>query len=98
MNTNYYQEHWNDMIHDYSKTSIEWLKAEFYWRVMCFLDKHQPDELMREDFRLNCERIYEEVEWLKTHVTYYDLYNWKELQEILEAWNDLYLNDLDEDE
>jgi hypothetical protein len=29
---------------------------------MCFLDKHQPDELMRETFRANCERIYDEVE------------------------------------
>lgn len=94
MNTNYYQEHWNDMIHDYSKTSIEWLKAEFYWRVMCFLDKHQPDELMREEFRLNCERIYEEIPGLATVIPYYDLYNSNDMQDILQDRNDLYPNEL----
>ena len=92
---NWYVEHWNEVLHDYAKTSQEWLVAEYYWRVMCYLEKHNPSELMREDFRLNCERIYEEIPGLKVIKSYYDLYNSHELQEILEAWNDLYLNDED---
>lgn len=85
-----------DRMHDYAWEYRRGLMHEFYWRVMCFLDKHEPDTLMREDFRANCERIYEEIPDLKIYYTYNDLYNSHELQEILEAWNDLYLNDLDE--
>ena len=59
---------------------------------MCYLENHTPDDLMREDFRLNCERIYDEMPQLHTYKSYYDLYNSSELQEILEARNDLYLD------
>lgn len=95
---NWYVEHWNEVLHDYAKTSQEGLVAEYYWRVMCYLEKHNPSELMREDFRLNCERIYEEIPGLKVIKSYYDLYNSHELQEILEAWNDLFIDELDNDE
>ena len=92
---NRYQEHWNEVLHDYAKTSQEGLVAEYYWRVMCYLEKHEPETLMREDFRLNCERIYEEIPGLKVIKSYYDLYNSKEMQDILQDRNDLYSNDED---
>ena len=84
-----------DHMHDYAWEYRRGLQSEFFRRVMCFLDKHEPDTLMREDFRLNCERIFNEIPELDKYYTYYDLYNSHELQEILEAWNNLYPNDKD---
>lgn len=92
---NWYVEHWNEVLHDYAKTSQEGLVAEYYWRVMCYLEKHNPSELMREDFRLNCERIYNEIPGLATVIPYYDLYNSGDMQDILQDRNDLYPNDED---
>lgn len=93
-----YHKHWNEVLNDYAKTSQEGLVAEYYWRVMRYLENHTPDDLMREDFRLNCERIYDEMPQLHSHKFYYDLYNSRELQEILEARNNLFLDELDNNE
>lgn len=68
-------------------------------QVMDYLEDKEPDMLMREEFRLNCERIFEKDKELyeKAGLTYYDLYNSHDMQEILENRNNLFLNELDND-
>lgn len=75
------------------------MEGHYYMQVMDYLEDKKPDELMRETFRLNCERIFEKDKELyeKAWLNYYWLYNSHELQEILEERNSLYPND-DEDE
>ena len=69
-------------------------------QVMDYLEDKEPDMLMCEEFRLNCERIFEKDKELydKAGLTYYNLYNLHEMQEILENRNNLFLNELDKDE
>jgi hypothetical protein len=76
------------------------MEALFYMQVMDYLEDKKPDELMREEFRLNCERIFEKDKELydKAGLTYYDLYNSHDMQEILENRNNLFLNELDKND
>jgi len=71
------------------------MEALFYMQVMDYLEDKEPDMLMREEFRLNCERIFNNNKELydKAGLTYYDLYNSHEMQEILENRNNLFLKD-----
>ena len=75
------------------------MEGYYYMQVMDYLEDKRPDELMRETFRLNCERIFEKDKELyeKAWLNYYWLYNSHELQEILEERNNLFLNELDND-
>lgn len=78
---------------------VAWMKAIFYLDIIEFLEYQNPKELMRETLRAKCEEIYETHKEIYEllEISYYDLYNDKQLQEILEAWNDLHIND-DEDD
>ena len=71
------------------------MEGYFYMQVMDYLEDKEPDMLMREEFRLNCERIFEKDKELyeKAWLNYYWLYNSRELQEILEERNNLHSND-----
>ena len=75
------------------------MEGYYYMQVMDYLQWQRPDELMRETFRANCERIYEKDKELyeKAWLNYYGLYNWRDLQQMLEEWNDLYSNNDDDD-
>lgn len=77
-----------------------WLEWKFYWQVMTYLNHHRPDELMREEFRANCEAIYEkdEAEYKAYNITYDSLYNSHEMQSILEKWNDCFILPEDEEQ
>ena len=78
---------------------VAWMKAIFYLDIIEFLEYQNPKELMRETLRAKCEEIYENHKEIydMLEISYYDLYNDKQLQEILEARNDLHIND-DEDD
>jgi len=78
----------------------EWLKWKFYWQVMTYLNNHRPNELMREDFRVNCEAIYEKdrAEYEAFNISFDDLFwNKSDMQSILEKWNDCFMLEDEED-
>ena len=97
-----YKEHRKEMKKDYLSEWKDWLKSRFLYLVMEYLDDKTPDTLMRDDFNAQLEYIYQHdhvfytVVWLK----FEDLRDSREVQWILEAWNDLYLdtNEPDNDE
>ena len=95
-----YKEEWRYAHRDFHSNFVSWMEALFYMQVMDYLEDKEPDMLMREEFRLNCERIFEKDKELyeKAGLTYYDLYNSHDMQEILENRNNLFLNELDNDE
>ena len=90
---------WYDLHKRLRDDYVLWMRAIFYLDVMEFLKYQKPKELMRETFRAKCEEIYDTHKEIydMLEITYKDLYDDKQLYEILEAWNDL-PNDDDEDE
>ena len=94
------QEAWRDDKKDRLSLWRHWLEWRFYYLVMEYLDNKRPDELLRDEFNAQLEYIYEhdkvfyEVAWIK----YDDLVKSHYLQKILEDWNDLFLNELDNNE
>ena len=85
----------NETKRSYKRNFFHWAEALFYYRVMEYLDWHEPRELLREEFRMNCQRIYDEDKELyeRAWLTYEYLYwndDW-ELHEILEARADCFL-------
>lgn len=89
------KEAWRYAHRDFRSNFVSWMEALFYVQVMDYLEDKQPDMLMREEFRLNCECIFNDNKELydEAGLTYYDLYNSREMQEVLENRNNLYLKD-----
>ena len=94
------QEAWRDDKKDRLSLWRHWLEWRFYYLVMEYLDEKRPDELLKEEFKTHCMYIYEhdvhlyKVVWIK----FEDLMDSHYLQKILEDWNDLFLNELDEND
>lgn len=90
-----YKEEWRYAHRDFHSNFVSWMEALFYMQVMDYLEDKEPDMLMREEFRLNCERIFEKDKELyeKAWLNYYWLYNSHELQDILEERNNLHYHD-----
>ena len=89
------KEAWRYAHRDFYAGFSNWMEHYFYMQVMDYLEDKEPDMLMREEFRLNCERIFEKDKELyeKAKLSYYDLYNSHEMQEVLENRNNLFLKD-----
>lgn len=91
----------NTRLEEFRQDYKNWLASIFFFKVMNYLSGHRPDELDRDTFRLNCERIYNEDKdkYDKfVSLTYYNLFNDPKMQEILELWNDAFKSYWEEDD
>lgn len=84
-----YAERYQNLQEENYQTYEEWLKAEFYNRVMNYLSDYNPRELMREEYLYNIEKIYKDMktEYKRFDFTYEELAEGSEMNWILELWN-----------
>ena len=89
------RDYFNSQQEYYLQDVKSWLKAWYYFTVMDYLKWHTPLDLEKEIFLVNVEKFYNmyiqkcidsNVVWMPRK----EALEWKELQEILERWNDVY--------
>lgn len=95
---NYKYEAWDkryDLEKWFHDDYVLWMRALFYGDLMDYLKYKNPGELTLVEFRAKCEQIYEDHKsvYELLEISYKDLYDDKQLYEILEAWDDLHSND-----
>lgn len=79
----------------YLENVKSWLLAWYYYTVMDYLSGENPRDLMRDVFLANIERFYNiYVQHCIDHnvvaIPRKEAFEGKEMQEILERWNDVY--------
>ena len=89
---NVYWKQWQERLESYAEEYQKWLRAEFYRRVMDYLTDKQPDELLRDDYNANIENIYNKIKEEEPRFmwTLDELNKDREMQDILEMWNNMY--------
>ena len=89
---NVYWKQWQERLESYAEEYQKWLRAEFYRRVMDYLTDKQPDELLRDDYNANIENIYNKMKEEEPRFmwTLDELNKDREMQDILEMWNNMY--------
>ncbi len=89
------REHFNNDQEYYLQDVKSWLKAWYYYTVMDYLKWHTPLDLEKETYLANIEKFYNiYVQHCIDHnivaMPRREAFEWKEIQEILERWNDVY--------
>lgn len=88
--------HFDTQQEYYLEDVKSWLKSYYYFLVMDYLKWYTPLDLMKEVFLVNIEKFYNmyiqkcidsNVVWMSRK----EAFEWKEIQEILETWNDVYM-------
>ena len=87
-----YAEKFQNYQEELVQTYQEWLKSEFYRRVMNYLSDKDPKETLRDDYNANIENIYNKMkeEYKRFMWTLDELNKDREMQDILEMWNNMY--------
>jgi len=87
-----YAEKFQNYQEDLFQTYQEWLKSEFYRRVMYYLSDKDPKETLRDDYNANIENIYNKMkeEYKRFMWTLDELNKDREMQYILEMWSNMY--------